>query len=63
MSRPIHAVRIGEPLALAGGREHRPDSACPCQPIACRDLNEPSRIVYVHVRPRPIIPDRPEARP
>jgi hypothetical protein len=42
--RPVHAVVIGRPLGI----EHRTNPGCPCNPVACRDLDEPARLVYIH---------------
>jgi hypothetical protein len=42
--RPVHAVVIGRPV----GMDHLPNPGCPCSPVACRDLEESARLVYVH---------------
>jgi hypothetical protein len=42
--RSVHALIIGRP----SGGEHRASSLCPCDPVQCRDLEEPGRLVYVH---------------
>jgi hypothetical protein len=42
--RSVHALVTGRP----DGRDHRASSQCPCDPVVCRDLEEPGRLVYVH---------------
>jgi hypothetical protein len=42
--RSVHVVLLGRP----DGRDHRASSLCPCDPVQCRDLEEPGRLVYVH---------------
>ncbi len=41
--RPIHAIRWE-----ASPGDHRLSETCPCLPVACYDLAEPSRVVFVH---------------
>jgi hypothetical protein len=43
--RPIHAVPSGPDL-----REHHATGRCACEPIVCRDLEMPSRLVFLHQR-------------
>jgi hypothetical protein len=43
--RPIHAVPSGPDL-----REHHATGRCQCEPIVCRDLETPSRLVFLHQR-------------
>ncbi len=43
-ARSIHAVLTMRP----DGLDHRPSSICPCQPVTCHDLEEPSRLVFIH---------------
>ena len=40
--RPIHAI----PTYDAG--EHQANSRCPCVPLLARDLEQPSRVVFIH---------------
>jgi hypothetical protein len=50
--RAIHAVPSGPDLT-----SHRASSQCPCHPVVCGDLEQPSRLVFLHQRqtePAPI---------
>jgi hypothetical protein len=54
MTRPRRpsAPRVVHAIRWKGTRvDHRLSEACPCQPMACFDLAEPARVVFVHRSP------------
>lgn len=58
MSRAERPVHVAAARAVAGV-EHRADGLCRCDPVRARDLEVPSRSVWLH---RPLVED-PAAEP